>query len=89
MTDTDFKQVGREAYRNGEPASPVLNETIREAISGLTVGGGAAAIMRDFSQGWHEANAARTHSEGARIAQETVERVNRSTSASLALERYS
>ena len=55
---TDFKEVGRQAFANGEPAAPMLNPQVREAIADLPVGGGAADIMRAFSEGWHAANLA-------------------------------
>lgn len=51
-----FKEVGRQAYLNGESAAPALNPAIIEAISDLPVGGGAAEIMRAFQVGWTQAN---------------------------------
>ncbi len=51
----DWAQVGQDAHASGEPAAPALNSHVREAIAGMAVGGGAADIMRQFLDGWNQA----------------------------------
>ncbi|PKV79591.1 hypothetical protein ATK86_3989 [Nocardia fluminea] len=53
----DWAQVGQDAHARGEPAAPALNSSVREAIAGMAVGGGAAEIMRTFLDGWNQAQA--------------------------------
>jgi hypothetical protein len=48
----DFKAVGREARRRGEPCAPARNPDVRDAIARGT---GAAAIMEEFVAGWYDA----------------------------------
>jgi hypothetical protein len=54
----DWEQVGRVAYLNGEASAPALNIHVQAAIAGLSVGGGAADIMRAFAKGWTAENLA-------------------------------
>ncbi|WP_158884100.1 hypothetical protein [Amycolatopsis anabasis] len=64
--EPDFVEVGRQAFLAGEPATPALNATVARALADLeyarcssveaTMRG--ADIMRQFQQGWTEANLA-------------------------------
>jgi hypothetical protein len=58
MDAIDFREAGRQAYLAGEPSAPWLSAAVRDAVGALPVGGGAAGIMRAYSDGWHAANAA-------------------------------
>lgn len=57
-TAVDWREAGRQAFARGEPKAPAANPAVREAITGLPVGGGAYEIMKAFSDGWDEANLA-------------------------------
>lgn len=52
----DWAQIGQDAHARGEPAAPALNSHVREAVTGMVVGGGAAE-MRQFLDGWYQAQA--------------------------------
>lgn len=52
----EFVKIGREAYAKGERRAPLANAEVYAAIENLTVGSGAADIMRAFCKGWDDAN---------------------------------
>jgi len=49
------EQAGRHAYGQGRPAAPAADATVTELISGLPVGGGAAANFQAFTRGYEAA----------------------------------
>jgi hypothetical protein len=53
----DFVEIGRQAFRNGEPAAPAISADVQAALAGLKVGSAKGRkIMQDFTKGWEQAN---------------------------------
>jgi hypothetical protein len=61
VREIDFREVGRQAFAAGQPCAPALNAEVMAAVDGMSVGTGAADIMRKFAAGWCEASASSTH----------------------------
>ena len=53
---TDFKELGKQAFRDGKGNFPLADPTVYQAVKDLPVGAGAKRIMKAFSKGWHEEN---------------------------------
>lgn len=51
------KQIGREAFGNGETGIPAHNQPLNDLMSSLAleIGEGGLEIMKAFINGWHDA----------------------------------
>lgn len=57
-TQQDWAKLGRQAHADGRLSVPMADPAVAAAIEHLPVGGGAAEIMRAWTDGWHAANLA-------------------------------
>lgn len=56
---TNFTEIGRQAFANGDSAAPIMNPQVAQALEGLPVGSSEGRkILKDFTAGWTAANLA-------------------------------
>ena len=57
-TQVRATELGRQAFHDGRMCAPALDPNVMAMLEGLPVGGGGAAILQSWLDGWTEENLA-------------------------------